>query len=94
MSTSARNERIVGVAIRRRDGSVCELAAPSRHHHVIRRLADEGEPIPVRGEQGFVTDAGRFVDRTEAGRLADANGQAHRTDGSRPGGPLFSEDLW
>jgi hypothetical protein len=75
---------------------VFTLPAPARHFHCIRAMAAAGEDDPCGPghTQGFVLDDGRFVDRKEAGRIADANGQAHRTVGSRVGGMLFSEDLW
>lgn len=88
------SEKIVGVAIIAHDGSVFSLPAPNRHHHCIRAMAARGDPTPIRGEQGFVTDSGRFVDRLEAGKIAESNGQATRTAGSYPGGELYSEDLW
>lgn len=87
-------ETIVGVAIEVTPGRVFTLPRPYRHHHVIRVAADLGEKTPIIGEQGFVTSTGRFVDRKEAGRIADANGQANRTVGSHEGGDLYSEDLW
>lgn len=89
-------ERIIGVAIKYANGITCSLPRPNRHHHIIRALAAMGvdHPTPASSVQGFVTDSGRFVDRREAGRIADATGQAKRTVGSRVGGDLYSEDLW
>jgi hypothetical protein len=47
--------------------------------------------MPGRGS-GFITSTGRFVDREEAFRIAEASGQMLK----RPISPgrLFTEDLW
>lgn len=70
------------------------LPPPKRHHHVIRVLAARGfgpsAVIPSR--QGFMTSEGRFVDRVEARRIAEAAGQLLRS--KLPGNKLFSEDVW
>lgn len=61
-----------------------------RHHLIIRAIvADLGvDVIPVTGEQGFVTDDGRFVGREEAAKIAfDAGQVTERKE------YLFSEDL-
>jgi hypothetical protein len=65
------------------------LPRPNRHHHVIQRYhADTGKTgSGVR--QGFMTSQGRFVDRSEAARLAFAAGQIEK-----PKPTLYSEDLW
>ena len=90
------SERIVGVAFRYPTGLVCSLLAPKRHGDIIRAVCALGadHATPQGCEQGFLTDAGRFLDRKAAGLLADASGQAHRTPGSYVSGELFSEDLW
>ena len=64
--------------------------SPGRHYHVIRRMAQEGYN-PRRGTQGFVTNTGEFLDRSEAARLALENGQVEEL-ATPP--YLFSEDLW
>lgn len=78
-------ETIVAAAIEQ-GGIVFSLPRPARHHDIILTL-----PSRIRGRQGFVTDAGRFVDRWEARGIAVASGQVvmpmHAT-------LLFSEDLW
>lgn len=85
-------ERITGVAIVRKDGSVFSLPAPNRHHHCIHALAELGEPMPVSPrEQGFVTNTGRYVDRKTAMELAEVAGQVNF---ETKGGDLYSEDLW
>jgi len=81
--------RIVAAAIRFGD-VVCFVERPGRHHHVINALSQAGHPEPVVGEEGFVTDDGRFVDRVEGRNIVLATGQAvpaHEHE-------LFSEDLW
>ena len=88
------SERIVGVAVIREDGSIASLPAPNRHYHILHSLPPNEARSRGNASQGFVTDTGRYVGREEAGRIADTNGQAKRTPGSRVGGMLFSEDLW
>lgn len=72
---------------------------PGRHHTVFAGVRGAcGENDKTRGfccaaQQGFVTSAGRFVDRTEAYKVAEAAGQIIMHGSSRPG-TLYSEDLW
>ncbi len=73
------------------DGQVHTTPRPGRHHTIIGELAGRGYPTPITGAQGFVTDAGDFVDRKTAARIAVKAGQITRPQwGSR----LYSEDLW
>ena len=86
--------KIVAAAIKI-DGFVAMVPAPGRHHHVLHRLADGGYPTPIGGVQGFVTDEGKFVDRTTAMDIARRSKQLLSREGQHgPGGHLFSEDLW
>jgi len=63
-----------------------------RHHDVIRKIVETTGIRPVTGEQGFVTDDGRFVSREEAAKIALSCGQIQKlTFHSRE---LFSEDLY
>lgn len=79
------SERIVAAAIWR-DGVVFTGA----HHHQIIRYAVVTLGIPtMTGEQGFMTSAGRFVSRYQAGEIAHAAGQTPEDHGS-----LMSEQLW
>jgi len=69
---------------------------PGRHHHVIHRLfALRGQDLSLEAQpdlSGFVTSSGRFVNRQEAWKLAEAAGQII---GNPPcPGTLYSEDLW
>lgn len=84
-------ERIHSVAIKAR-GMLHVAEAPRRHHDVIREMAARGFGPEEMRDQGFVTDMGRFVDRTEALQIALAAGQVIRRTGS--GNILFSEDVW
>jgi hypothetical protein len=85
-------ERITKAAVEYGD-TVYSLDPPNRHHHVLWLIAERvpGAERPIRGVQGFVTSAGRFVGRVEAGQIALAAGQ---TAALRWGDELFSEDLW
>lgn len=64
-----------------------------RHHDIIHRMVLKlGMPRPIRGEQGFITDTGLFVDRKQAARIAIECGQIDRLKYSDT--ELFSEDLY
>jgi len=83
--------RIVGVAIRTREGKVYSLPSPNRHHHLVRMIFEEtGKPL--YGEtQGFLTNCGRFMNRSQARVVARKSGQLK---GDLIGSVLTSEDLW
>ena len=83
--------RVVAAAIIGEDGHPYSLPEPMRHHHVIRHMASLGHRTPIMGEQGFVLNTGRFVDRTEAAAIAIAAGQI---SGLKWPPYLYSEDLW
>ncbi len=51
-------------------------------------------PVEDCHEQGFVTSAGRFVNRAEGRRLQDAAGVSSVAPGGYRGGLLYSEDLY
>lgn len=82
--------RIVAAAIKQ-NGMVCSMERPARHHDVIREMARAGIPIPIVGEQGFITSDGVFVGRRLAKLIA---GRAGQIIGERRSESLFSEDLW
>lgn len=92
------SERIVAAAVRRmaphQDGQsepmwmIYTIEAPARHHHILHRM--EGDTFDV--EQGFISSTGRFVQRAEARRVAEANGQLLPT--AITSHHLFSEDVW
>ena len=79
-------EAIYGAAISC-EGGVYVVPPPKRHHHLFQSFG------PLYGEQGFLTTAGRFVDRDEAWPIAEAAGQCVN-DHVGPERHLFSEDLW
>ena len=74
------------------EGAPYSVPRPGRHGDVVRLLDGKFPGAgPFVEEQGFMTSAGRFVGREEAGRIALAAGQ---TPALRWGRELFSEDLW
>lgn len=79
---------IVAVAIIHR-GKTYSLPRPKRHHHVIRFIADQTGADYVDGEQGFLDDAGNFLNRAAAARHAFTCGQIKE---EKKG--LCSEDVW
>jgi hypothetical protein len=63
-----------------------------RHHNCIHDAIKDGcEPPITSTEQGFVTDAGVFVTRTEAAKIAIECGQIK---GLKWPPLLYSEDLY
>ena len=83
-------ESIVAVAILYQN-RIYSLPRPNRHHHLIQALRRSGFPINVVKDQGFITSAGRYVDRIEGRKLAIQSGQLETTILPRM---LLSEDLW
>lgn len=90
-------ERIVAAAIKS-GALIAHMPAPYRHHDIISKLPFG---YTLGGEQGFLTSAGRFVDRREAKRIAQAANQIIASEKDAKGVPfkrnhpdLFSEDLW
>lgn len=82
---------IVTAAIIDHNGLPFTLPRPARHHTLIHAMAERGDPIPIKGTQGFMTSDGRFVDRKVAARIARVAGQMIAC---HVPGTLFSEDLW
>ncbi|TGQ95372.1 hypothetical protein EN851_07565 [Mesorhizobium sp. M8A.F.Ca.ET.208.01.1.1] len=83
-------ERIVSVAISA-FGIIASLPAPARHGDVLRKLWDFNQTVVGPDSQGFLTSAGRYVNRRDAAELALGAGQCDRLT-SAPA--LYSEDLW
>ena len=87
-------ERIVAAAVRTKSFFndhvlVYQVSPPGRHCD----LMPVGDPkAEARMEQGFVTSSGRFVDRHEGKRIAEAAGQLLERAGKTAS--LYSEDLW
>lgn len=88
---SKSTETIVAAAIKQGD-FVASVPRPGRHHNIINALARAGVPIPIDGEQGFLTSSGRFVGRRVGKIVAQRAGQDPRDTGLPD--MLFSEDLW
>lgn len=89
--TDAR-EIIVAAAIQY-EGVTISLPQPARHGQVLH-CAEQFLPeyvIPAVC-QGFLTSAGRFVNRVQARQIACVGGQEPKTTGNER--DLFSEDLW
>jgi len=91
-------ERIEQAAIRW-EGKVYTAPRPARHGDVFKANCEVVNGIVrgkiLGGEQGFVTDAGRFVNRKEAYQIATSQGQVtERRPGGYDGNDLYTEDLW
>lgn len=95
------SERIEAAAIFM-DDVIWSVPPPGRHHDVIRYIAEQRPwQVPITGEQGFITNTGRFVDRSKGAEIAWAAGQVRDcvdADGMVMRRPepdrLFSEDMW
>lgn len=74
-------------------GRTYALYKPNRHHDVIALIHRMTGDMNIRGEQGFLNDKLRFLNRMEAALLAKATGQLCKCYFIR-GGRLYSEDLW
>lgn len=83
---------IVRSAIRDPDGTVYHLPQPARHHNVIRQMHDLGMHDPKKGEQGFITSEGLFVNRKEAKLIAVAADQLLERASKQD--ELYSECVW
>jgi hypothetical protein len=81
----------VGQAAIRIGEAVFTLPRPNRHHNILWWLSVLSVPSQLTHDQGFVTSAGRYVDRLEAAEIAQRSGQV-QTLISPP--HLYSEDLW
>jgi len=87
-------EKIVAAALLI-NGVTFSIPQPARHHtimHSIDGLVDQ-EKV-ARGQQGFLTSHGRFVNRVFARDIAYRAGQDPKQTGGRNNPELFSEDLW
>lgn len=89
----SKGKLIIGVAIKHRlTGDVFFLLKPNRHSDVIRALVERGDRDHAKGEQGFLTDDGTFLNRWQAARCVKRTRQ--HTTGSVRLNILLSEDLW
>lgn len=84
-------ERIISAAIHR-GGIIFSLPPPARHHTIMNSAAANlGMTCVGPDHQGFLTSAGRFVNRREAMRIAT---EANQSPKPLTGVDLYSEDLW
>lgn len=83
--------KVKNAAMKLASGLIVFAPKPLRHSDIIHALAAAGMNTPIQGQQGFLTDEGYFVNRTEAARLALEAGQ---TKYLRAPPNLFSEDVW
>lgn len=68
---------------------------PARHGSLMHPAIELLGHDPGPAHQGFITSAGRYVDRYEALQIVIAADQPQIDHPSRnAGGQLFSEDLW
>jgi len=85
---------IVSAAIRK-NGIIYSVEKPGRHHNIIHNTPklEVGKPASyvIDGEQGFLTDEGKFLNRNDSENHARACGQLV---GKLIGSVLTSEDLW
>jgi hypothetical protein len=94
-----RVERIAAVAVLDHERRIWTLPPPARHHHVLWAMCTvyptgtaTPDKFPQPADQGFITDAGRFVGRAEARFIATDSGQL--LESAERSRDLFSEDLW
>lgn len=86
------DERIVAAAVHY--GATISSPPPARHDTILKAIdlimgIDATKLRPL--DQGFLTSAGRFVNRADAYAIAYRSGQVTDT----PSYPLlYSEDLW
>jgi hypothetical protein len=88
-------EVIVASAVKAINGDVYAVLKPGRHHHCIALMYEkQASELHILGnteDQGFMTNANRYIGRKEARALAVANGQAlyiHHPE------LIWSENLW
>lgn len=94
---------IVAAAVRI-NHAVISMAAPCRHHDILRQIAGLYDPADRPHwtyeceAQGFITDKGEFLNRRDAFQhtIDCGQGQPRRRKGAAnyQGDELYSEDLW
>ena len=87
-------ETIIAAAIQI-DGVTISLPKPARHAQVLHSAGAMGLPkgLTSSASQGFLTSAGRFVNRVQAKQIAHIAGQPIIRDDPHPR-DAFSEDFW
>lgn len=68
---------------------IVSMPRPGRHGDVLHRV-----PTALASTQGFLTSTGRFVNRREGWKIAEAAGQFCEDAPTGTPGTLYSEDLW
>ncbi len=88
------SENVAAAAIRLPAGRIVSVPAPASHRDALQAALDAGNfYAEIHGsEQGFLTSAGRFVDRRKAAQIAVSAGQRQRATG--PQDLLSSDDIW
>jgi hypothetical protein len=84
-------ETILMAAIKTSDNNIATILKPGRHDDISHHLAQGGFKTPIKGEEGFITSLGRFVDRGEARVIALDSGQIITSEFPNR---LYTEDLW
>lgn len=87
-------ERVIAAAIQI-EGVTISLPQPARHGEVLSSADAMGVPESRihTACQGFLTSAGRFVNRVQAKQIAHVAGQPIIRDDPHPR-DAFSEDFW
>ena len=88
--------KITHVAVKAK-GVVHSLPTPNRHANVLRMMKEDSNRDYGNEVQGFVDEAGNFLNRRDAYELAVSTGQIDRSGhppNSYNGNELYSEDLW
>lgn len=96
-----RGERITTAAVRL-NRLIFHMPRPYRHSDIVAAAFTQGaRGASIAGQQGFLTNAGRFVDRVEARQIAERADQILANERDAKGVPfkrihpeLFTEDLW
>jgi hypothetical protein len=90
--------RVVCAANKMKDGTI---VCGARHYDdvmrgVFRKLDNSAGRTVTVAEQGFIDQRGRFMNRQEAWKVAEAAGQIARHVGgdTSNGGTLYSENLY
>lgn len=89
------NETVLFAAVKAVDGTIVAVTRPGRHHHCLHfMMSGEYDFAPEDTvHQGFITSAGRYIDREEAARMAYVEKQYKDEYAVYPT-KLFSEDLF
>lgn len=84
---------IIAAAIKQGE-LIHSLPRPARHHDIIHAMVVNGYKTPITGEQGFINNRGRFLDRIRALQEAYLEGQVTPEQKEGKSQQLYSEDCW